>query len=132
MILIVNILYSIVFVIDSEWPKVFPLFLLTVKIGCFLRLLSVGNDFHFISVDNQKDVSAFCSLIIIPAHLIFTICNLYYTSHCKFAIICFIFSRQRNENEDVILNEFTTYLPSYFCYQNYFYSQYNTGISYLC
>ena len=131
MILIVNILCPIVFVIDSEWPKVFPLFLLNVKIGCFLRLLSVGNDFHFISVDNQKD-SAFCSLIIIPAHLIFTICNLYYTSHCKFAIICFIFSRQRNENEDVILNEFTTYLPSYFCYQNYFYSQYNTGISYLC
>ena len=45
---------------------------LTVKIGCFLRLLSLSNDFHFRSVYNKKDViyttiSAFCSLIIIQA-----------------------------------------------------------------
>ena len=66
MILIVNILCSIVFVIDSEWPKVFPLFLLTVKIGCFLRLLSVGNDFHFISVDNQKDV-IYTTIVLLDA-----------------------------------------------------------------
>ena len=29
---------------------------LTVKIGCFLRLLPLSNDFHFRSVYNKKDV----------------------------------------------------------------------------